>query len=57
MLTTAGSLLGELLAGVCSTFLPIRTVLAMFMGIALIAAVVIIGGGKRHVKPLYNRES
>jgi hypothetical protein len=27
------------------------------MGLALVAAVVIIGGGEKHVKPLYNRES
>ncbi|MBR3392217.1 MAG: MFS transporter [Firmicutes bacterium] len=57
MLTTAGSLLGELLAGACTSFLPMRTVLALFMGVSLIAALIIIGGGKRHVKPLYNRET
>ena len=57
MLTTTGSLLGEALAGACIAFLPMRTVLAVFMGIALLAALVIIGGGKRHVKPLYNREA
>ena len=57
MLTTSGSLLGELLAGVCTAFLPMRTVLALFMGVALVAAFVIIGGGRRHVRPLYNRET
>ena len=57
MLTTSGALLGELLAGACTAFLPMRTVLAMFMGVALIAAVVIIGGGKKHVKPLFNRQA
>ena len=57
MLTTSGSLLGEALAGACTTFLPMRTILAVFMGVALLAALVIIGGGKRHVKPLYNRET
>ncbi|MBR5429027.1 MAG: MFS transporter [Firmicutes bacterium] len=57
MLTTSGSLLGELLAGVCTSFLPMRTVLALFMGVSLIAAVVIIGGGRRQVRPLYNREA
>ena len=57
MLTTSGSLLGEALAGACTTFLPMRTILAVFMGVALLAALVIIGGGKRHVKPLYNREA
>ena len=57
MLTTTGALLGELLAGACTTFLPMRTVLALFMGITLVAALVIIGGGRKYVKPLYNRES
>lgn len=57
MLTTSGSLLGEALAGACTAFLPMRTVLAIFMGIALVAAIVIIGGRKKHVKPLYNREA
>ena len=57
MLTTTGSLLGEALAGACTAFLPMRTVLAVFMGVTLLAALVIIGGGKKHVKPLYNREA
>ena len=57
MLTTSGSLLGEALAGACTAFLPMRTVLAGFMGVTLLAVFVIIGGGKRHVKPLYNREA
>ncbi len=57
MLTTSGSLLGEALAGACTAFMPMRTVLALFMGVALLAAIVIIGGGKKHVKPLYNREA
>lgn len=57
MLTTLGTLLGELAAGACASFLPMRSVLAVFMGVALVAAVGIIGGGKKYVKPLYNRES
>ena len=56
MLTTSGSLLGEALAGACTAFLPMRAVLSLFMGIALVAALLIVGGGKKHVKPLYNRE-
>ena len=57
MLNTSGSLLGEALAGACAAFLPMRTVIALFMGIALLAALIIIGGGRKHVKPLYNREA
>ena len=56
MLTTSGSLLGELLAGACTSFLPMRTVLALFMGVCLAAALAIIGGGRKYVKRLYNRE-
>ena len=57
MLNTSGSLLGEALAGAAAAFLPMRTVIAVFMGIALLAALIIIGGGRKHVKPLYNREA
>ena len=57
MLTTSGSLLGEALAGGCTTFLPMRAILAIFMGVALLASLIIIGGGRKHVKPLYNREA
>ena len=57
MLNTCGALLGELVAGSCTAFLPMRGVLAGVMGVTFVAAVVIIGGGKKHVKPLYNREA
>ena len=57
MLTTTGSLLGEALAGACTAFMPMRTILAVFMGVTLLAGIIIIGGGKKHVKPLYNREA
>ena len=57
MLNTCGALLGELVAGACTAFLPMRGVLAAVMGLTFLAAVVIIGGGKKHVKPLYNREA
>ncbi len=57
MLNTCGALLGELVAGACTAFLPMRGVLAGVMGVTFVAAVVIIGGGKKHVKPLYNREA
>ena len=57
MLTTTGSLLGELLAGACTAFMPMRVIPALFMGVAFVAGIVIIGGGKKHVMPLYNREA
>jgi hypothetical protein len=34
-----------------------RAILAIFMGVALLASLIIIGGGRKHVKPLYNREA
>ncbi len=57
VLNTSGALLGEALAGVLTTFLPMRTVLAVIMGVALLAAILIIGGGRMYVKPIYNRET
>lgn len=57
MLTTLGTLLGELLAGAALTALSLRGTLALFMGIAALAALVLIGFGKRYVKPIFNRET
>jgi len=56
MLNTVGSLGGELLGGVATTFLPMRPALSVFMGIGALAAVVIVGGGRKHIAPIYNRE-
>ena len=57
MLTTLGTLLGELLAGAALTALSLRGTLALFMGIAALAALVLIGFGRRYVKPIFNRET
>ena len=50
------ALAGELIAGALTVILPTRGVLAGIMLACVIAAVVFIGGGRRYVAPIYNRE-
>lgn len=56
MLNTVGSLSGELLAGLMTAVLQERVVLTVFMMINALAAVVFIGGRKKHIAPIYNTE-
>lgn len=56
MLSTVGMFTGELLAGALANVFPMRGVLAAFMGITVISAIVFIGGGKAHVSAIYNRQ-
>lgn len=56
MLNTVGALTGELLSGLLSEVLPMRVTLTVFMLLFNgLSALVIIGGNKKHVAPLYNR--
>ena len=55
MLTTVGSLLGQLLAGMLTEIMPMRGVLSLFMGISGASAVIIMGKGRNAVKPIYNK--
>lgn len=56
MLNTVGALTGELLSGLLSEVLPMRVTLTVFMLFFNgLSALVIIGGNKKHVAPLYNR--
>lgn len=56
MLNTIGALTGELLSGVLSEFIPMRATLTIFMLLFnALSAIIIIGGNKKHVAPLYNR--
>ncbi len=57
MLNTVGSLSGQLLAGTISEFIPSRAVLTCFMVLNAACAVIIIGGNKKHVVPIYNRQA
>lgn len=56
MLNTVGSLSGELIAGALALMLPVRSVLVGFEVVCAIAAVVFIGGGRKHVAAIYNRQ-
>lgn len=55
MLSTAGALAGEVLAGGLTLVLPERVVLLAAMLICALAALVFIGGGREHVAYIYNR--
>ena len=55
MLSTSGALLGELLSGVLTVFMPERIVLLSVMLLCALAAAVFIGGGRKHVSYIYNR--
>ncbi len=56
MLSTVGSFTGTLLAGALSTVLPVRTVILAFNAVTLLVAVAVIGGGRKHISPIYNRQ-
>lgn len=55
MLSTAGALVGEILAGGLTLVLPERVVLLAAMLTCAAAAIVFIGGGHEHVSYIYNR--
>ena len=55
MLNTVGTLSGELIAGFISEFIPMRATLTVFLLFSAVSALIIIGGNKKHVAPLYNR--
>ena len=57
MMNTIGSLAGELAAGAALTVMPMRPVLSLFMAIVLVAAVIFIWGGRKHIRPIYNTEA
>ena len=56
MLSTVGSLIGEISAGALALIIPIRMVMLMFGAVTFIAAAVFIGGNKKHIAPIYNRQ-
>lgn len=55
MLNTVGTLSGELLAGILSEYIPMRATLTLFMLISAVSALIIIGGNRKHIAPIYNR--
>ena len=55
MLSTVGALAGEFAAGLLAVKYPERVVMLAVMLLCAVAAVIFIGGGKRHVEAIYNR--
>ncbi len=55
MLSTVGALVGEFAAGLMTVVLPERIILLAAMLLCAVAAVVFIGGGRRYVEVIYNR--
>lgn len=56
MLNTIGMLIGELTAGLLSEVVPLRLLLTCYMRLCVVAAVFLIGGNRKHVSLIYNRE-
>lgn len=57
MMVTVGMLLGQFTSGILTTFLPQRTVLTLFLTVNMFGAILIMGGNRAHVKPIYNRQA
>ena len=55
MLSTVGALIGEFAAGILTESFSERIILLTAMLLCALAAVVFIGGGKKHVEIIYNR--
>lgn len=55
MIFTLGGIIGQLTAGIVGEFLPIRPVILVFYLLCIAAALLIMYRGRRHVKPIYNR--
>ena len=57
ILSTAGSLVAELIAGFLSEIMDARFVVLIFNLIAVTVAIVIIGGNRKHVAKIYNTDN
>ncbi len=56
MLNTVGLLIGEVLAGALSSFVSTPILILVLMMINAVCAIVVIGGSKKAVSAIYNRE-
>ena len=56
MLSVLGALIGEGVAGILSTIMDMRFVMLTSQMIVLFSAILIIGGKRKYVSPIYNRE-
>ena len=57
MLTASGALIGEVLAGSLSIILSERILIMIFGLLTALSAIVFIAGNKKHIAPIYNRET
>ena len=57
MLFSGGCLVGQLMAGVLTLFMTERMSVFATCMLAVAAAIVLIGGNKKYIAPIYNRES
>ena len=57
MMCTTGMLLGEALGGGLSLLVDERMIMAVTAGCCAIVAIILIGGNKKHVSEIYNREA
>jgi MFS family permease len=56
VLSTSGALIAELTAGALSYVLGPREIQLFFNLMCVLAAILIIGGNKKHVEKIYNRD-
>lgn len=56
MFCNSGIIIGIILAGALAEFFPIRPIIVGMMSFSIIATFAIIYRGRRHVKPIYNRD-
>lgn len=57
MMCTIGMLIGEVLGGTLSLVFNERMIMATMAASCVIMAVILIGGNKKHVEPIYNRDA
>ena len=56
MINTAGALIGEFAAGALTLIMPERMVLMSALLLCAVSAIVVIGGGRKSVSRIYNRQ-
>jgi len=56
MITTVGSLLGQIVAGVLGEFMPAPYVMVSFMVLNILGVLLIMLPGAKHVKKIYNQD-
>ncbi len=57
VINTSGMLIGQLVAGTLAEVMSSRIVVLIFMSICVLAAVIFIGGSRKHVSVIYNNQA